>query len=86
MINPFDGSESQNTNQYKLIPLTVADAAKCRLLEHAEGGEMLELRRSEPDILPDDDGMAALALCLWALLILIPFVMLAGLSFIARGF
>lgn len=86
MYDILKSTNSENTNQYKLIPLTVADAAKCRLLEHAEGGELLELRRSEPDILPDDDGMAALALCLWALLILIPFVMLAGLSFIARGF
>jgi hypothetical protein len=72
ILNP---GRDTNTNQYHLIELTVADAARARLLEEFDRYQELP-----PD--DDDDAAPVLAVGFWILLA-VPFValFLTGLMF-----
>jgi hypothetical protein len=80
MYDLLKSTNSENTNQYKLLELTVKDAARARLLEAFD-----RYQEVEPDPEPDR-AIQALSLGLWALILGAPFVALYLLGLVARGF
>lgn len=80
MYDVLKSTNSENTNQYKLVELTVKDAARARLLEAFDRYEAVE-----PDPEPDS-AIRALSFGLWALIFGAPFAALFLLGLVARGF
>lgn len=79
MYDILKSTNSGNPNQYKLVELTVADAARARLLEAFDHYQAVE-----PDPEPDR-AMRLLAAALWVLIFGAPFVALFLLGLVAAG-